>query len=440
MVGPRVRFAGRRPGISPRPADRYAGRHPGVPPCEVARRHSANSAMLAVALELGADGERFGRDAQLTEATAEFEHLRNELHENWDDDELLWALFRIGDDARVLSLAPRVSANLRRNAEWVAALAHISGLDEALEQVRRFNFADDERRKVLEAASEELTARGDFSAAAALYARAVIGRGGEVVRRHLTRLERLRDCAVRRPAIDDPRSVVRAVLDPTQPPASVDAVLSTSLGESARAQLRERHLSRAGGLRIRDGPERHRCRHALVLHRGRGHQGWRGLLGSPRNEPLDRRADTLARGPRGRRAQAQGRGRRLDARDLPRKPSVASGRPRPVRAVPRRSSCSARLRHARGHGPAAARSLRRPVGSARRRLEGASASHGDCPAAECGEPDARGVARSRPSLGAARPDGGRPRRAGQGARRRGHRRAGGELLPHPRPVGPEPRA
>src|SRR5262249_15626958 len=65
----------------------------------------SNSLLLAFAYQYGADGFRFSRGARLREAEAEFNHLRNELHENSADDQLLWVLFRDGRDSEVLSLA-----------------------------------------------------------------------------------------------------------------------------------------------------------------------------------------------------------------------------------------------------------------------------------------------------------------------------------------------
>jgi transglutaminase-like putative cysteine protease/tetratricopeptide (TPR) repeat protein len=209
----------------------------------------SSSFMLAVALEMGSNGERFGPGARLDEAVVELRHFRKDLRSPIGDEELLWALYRAGRDAEVLSLAPRTSSSPRRNAEWVASRAIRSGVNEALEQVRRFNLGEEERRKLLETASEELTARGEFTAAAELFARAAIGRDEESVRLRLLRLRRLRDCSDRRPALDDPRSVVRAALDPARSPSAFDAILSSSLGESVRARLREQpfHLPKDSG-------------------------------------------------------------------------------------------------------------------------------------------------------------------------------------------------
>ena len=199
-----------------------------------------HSAILALAYEFGPDGGRFGRGARLAEAAAEFNHLRHGLHENRNDEDLLWVLFRDGRDTQVLALAPQTSPTPRRNAEWVAALAHVSGVGEALDQVRRFDLGKDARRRLLETVSEELTARGDFAAAAELFARGSVGRDDEAVRLRLVRLQRLRDCPARRLGSEDPRSVVQALLDPTRTPSSFDLILSSSLGESARARLREK--------------------------------------------------------------------------------------------------------------------------------------------------------------------------------------------------------
>jgi hypothetical protein len=198
----------------------------------------SNSYMLAVAYEFGTDGQRFGPGARLNEAVAELNHFRMDLRGALGDEELLWALYRAGKDAEVLSLAPRTSPSPRRNAEWVASLAIRSGVEEALEQIRRFNLNDDVRRKLLETASEELTARGEFAAAAELFERAAVGRQDESVRLRLVRLQRLRDCPLRRPPPDDPGSVVRAALDP-KTPSAFDAMLSTSVSETHRARLRE---------------------------------------------------------------------------------------------------------------------------------------------------------------------------------------------------------
>jgi tetratricopeptide (TPR) repeat protein len=208
-----------------------------------------NSYMLAMAYEFGTDGERFGPGARLDEAVAELQHFRKDLRGAIGDEELLWALYRAGKDAEVLSRAPRSSSSARRNAEWVASLAIRSGVEEAVEQVRRFSLGEEERRKLLETASEELTARGEFAAATELFARAAVGRQEESVRLRLVRLQRLRDCSDRRPALDDPRGVVRAVLDPARSPSAFDAIVSSSLGESVRARLREQpfHLPKDSG-------------------------------------------------------------------------------------------------------------------------------------------------------------------------------------------------
>ena len=197
-----------------------------------------NSLLLALVYEFGPDGDRFGRGARLDDAVGELKHLRDELHDNSSDEELLWALFRVGKDAEVLALAPRVASGARRNAEWVASLALRASVQDAQEQVRRFNLDETERRSLLESASEELTARGEFAPAAELFARAAVGQDGENVRIRLVRLQRLRDCAVRRPTADDPGSVVRKALYPTTA-SSLEAVLASSLDESARTRLRE---------------------------------------------------------------------------------------------------------------------------------------------------------------------------------------------------------
>jgi hypothetical protein len=209
----------------------------------------STSFMLALAYEVGTDGERFGPDARLEEAVAELKHFRTDLRGAIGDEELLWALFRAGNDAEVLSLAPRTSPSQRRNAEWVASLAIRPGVEEALKQVRRFSLDADTRRKLLETASEELTARGEFAAAAELLARAAVGRDAEAVRLRLVRLQRLRDCSERRPGPEDPRGVVRAALDPARSPSAFDAILSSSLGEFVRTRLREQpfHLARDSG-------------------------------------------------------------------------------------------------------------------------------------------------------------------------------------------------
>ena len=336
------------------------------------------------------------------------------------DDELLWALYRDGQRCGGPLPGSTRLRQLRGGTRSGSQPWRIrSGVDEALEQVRRFDLArrreGGSSRVPRRSSPREVSSRRRRSSSAARPSGGTRRQSGS----GWFGLQRLRDCPVRRPAADDPRSVVRAALDPDSPSVLRRAAFDLSRRVRPRPPPRAA-LRTPGALRIRHRSGRRRRRHALVLHRGRGHEDRQRTPGRFEGRAPGRahpRAGVVVR--EGGALRLKDVRRRVSTPTCPRTPSSRSGPRRLGASVVRRpSGCCARLdARAEGHAPSAARSLRRALGGARRGLESAPAARGDSPASKRRDPDLRGVARLGPARRAARTVRGRPRRPGKGPSR-----------------------
>lgn len=149
---------------------------------------------LIYLLEHDPDGRRYGRQARLDEAIAEYRHLRDEQGHHALDDNLLVTLFFSGRFAEARDLARQLAPLVHRRALLLAATAAGEGDDTALAEARSI-LDENLRRQALQTAAYFLLHARHYPPAAALLEAAaqgdanaalLLGQAGQVrkTRRH----------------------------------------------------------------------------------------------------------------------------------------------------------------------------------------------------------------------------------------------------------------
>jgi tetratricopeptide (TPR) repeat protein len=147
---------------------------------------------LALLLERGPDGVRYGLGADLDEALALFLSLRAEGPRDGIDEHVVRALWWLGKVEALRELAPELDRSATRDAHWIGAEMMVEGVEAGLRLIGTLAVPEKARAPLLDVVVATLTERGAYREARDLLDRLPVEPGSPASERRTARLDALR--------------------------------------------------------------------------------------------------------------------------------------------------------------------------------------------------------------------------------------------------------